>query len=384
VRARLLCRVRSGQTRAFDLAADDALIGREEGLAVTLPFEGVSRQHAKISWDGQSHWLEDLESTNGTFLNGRRLAKEREKLRHLSVVTLGAQTDLVFVLRPEETQTLRRSVIQHAFLIRNVPEALPHELRVGEFTVGRSAACNIVSDSLEVSKMHARLLRSADKLTVRDLGSANGTWVNGVRVSAAQLVDGDLLAFAGDQYRVSVAMGEVASSTTAAMRAEGVVAAPETLPPQQETQPRFSSAWKQRVEGLEKALAANEAEGDDTGRSSTGTDQTLHPSGPGATAASIRIEVRLSGAGVDAVVTGGGSYVIGSGAAAALRVPHPSVGEAHARLILSDVLGSAFIQAEGGETLKNGERVEKTEPLADGDELRLGEVVVRVALRRVE
>jgi predicted component of type VI protein secretion system len=243
--------------------------------------------------------------------------------------------------------------------------------------------------------MHARLLRSADRLTVRDLGSANGTSVNGVRVSAAQLVDGDLLAFAGDQYRVSVAMGEVASSTTAALRAEEVVTARDTLPPQQDTQPRFSSAWKQRVEGLEKAAAADEAEGDDTGRSSSGTDQTLHSSVTAATAADLaipeqlgtamgRIEVRLLGAGADLVVTGGGSYVVGSGAAAALRVPHPSVSEAHARLIVSDVLGSAFIQAEGGETLKNGGKVEKTEPLADGDEVRLGDVVLKIALRRVE
>jgi len=386
VRARLLCRVRSGETRAFDLEGGDALIGREEGIAVSLPFEEVSRQHAKISWDGKSHWLEDLESTNGTFLNGRRLSKEREKLRHLSVVTLGTLTDLVFVVRPDETETLRRSVIQHAFLVRDAPDALPSDVPVGEFTVGRSAGCNIVSDSPEVSKLHARLLRAADKLTVRDLGSANGTWVNGVRVSEAPLLDGDLLAFAGERYRVSVAMGEITSSTVSALRAEEL-AAREAKPKEQET-PRFSTDWKHRVEGLEQASGPLEV-ADDTSRGSASTDQTLYPTAtvassvdqPGAVAG--RIEVRLTGPDVDLVITGGGSYVIGSAAGAPLRIQHPSVAEAHARLIVSDVLGSVFIQGEGGRTLRNGEKVEKTEPLADGDELQLGDVVLSVGIRRV-
>lgn len=377
MRARLLCRVRSGETRAFDLPGDEALIGRDEGLAVTLPLEGVSRRHARIAWDGKSHWLEDLHSTNGTFLNGRRV-KEREKLRHLSVVTLGGETNLVFVMRREETRTLLRTVIQHAFLIRNVPDALPYEVPMGEFTVGRSAACNIVSESVEVSKMHARLTRAAEKLIVRDLGSANGTSVNGVRVAEAPLVDGDVVAFAGDEYRVSIAMGEVTSSSVSLLSAEDAAAA-RAAKPEQET-PRFSTDWKQRFEG-EKPGAALERDGDATDRGSGVTDRTLHPSAP---AAAGRIEVRLVGRGVDLLLTGAGNYVVGSGAGANLRIEHASIAEAHARLIVSDVLGSVFIQGEGGRTLRNGEKVEKTEPLLDGDALELGEVALRVGVRRVD
>ena len=375
MRARLLCRVRSGETRAFDLPGDEALIGRDEGLAVTLPLEGVSRRHARILFDGKSHWLEDLESTNGTFLNGRRVAKEREKLRHLSVVTLGGETNLVFVMRRDETRTLLRTVIQHAFLIRNAPDALPYEVPMGEFTVGRSAACNIVSESSEVSKVHARLTRAAEKLIVRDLGSANGTSVNGVRVAEAPLVDGDIVAFAGDEYRVSIAMGEVTSSSVSMLSAEDAAAA-RAAKPQQET-PRFSTDWKQRFEG-EKPGAAPEREGDATDRGSGGTERTLHPSAAG------RIEVRLVGAGVELLATGAGNYVVGSGAGANLRIEHASIAEAHARLIVSDILGSVFIQGEGGRTLRNGEKVEKTEPLLDGDALELGELRLKVGVRRVD
>ena len=84
---RLVCRLRAGVTLSFELREAEAVLGREPGLAVALPAEGVSRRHARITWDGKSHWVEDLRSTNGTFVNGHPVA--REKLRHLDVVTLG-------------------------------------------------------------------------------------------------------------------------------------------------------------------------------------------------------------------------------------------------------------------------------------------------------
>jgi pSer/pThr/pTyr-binding forkhead associated (FHA) protein len=385
VKARLLVRLRPGETRAFDLPAEaEAVIGRDEGLAVTLPFEEVSRQHARIGWDGKSHWLEDLASTNGTFLNGRRVLKEREKLRHLSVVTLGAHTDLVFVTRPEETQALRRTVIQHAFLVPETSEAeaVPYDIPVGEFTIGRSAACYIVSDSVQVSKLHARITRSADKLSVRDLGSGNGTWVNGARVAEATLVDGDLLAFAEDRYRVSVALAEVTSNTVG-ITAEDVAAAREE---NRETR-RFSTDWKQRVEGLAQEALLREGGAENTDRSRSGAfpDITLNPKSPQiASAGASRIKVRLLGDGVELVAPGAGNYVVGSAPAAALRLERDSVAAAHARVIVSDILGSVFVQAEEGRTLKNGEAVEKTEPLQDGDVVRLGDVELRVSIRRLD
>jgi pSer/pThr/pTyr-binding forkhead associated (FHA) protein len=378
----LLVRARPGETRSFELRAEESVIGRDEGLAVALPLEEVSRRHARIVWDGKHHWLEDLQSTNGTFLNGRRLGKEREKLRHLSVVTLGKGAELVFVLRAEQTETLLRTVIAHAFLARDGDDdALPFELPVGEFTVGRSAACNIVTESREVSKVHARLLRAADKLMVRDLGSANGTAVNGVRVAEAPLVDGDLVSFAGESYRVSMALTQVSSATTK-LRIGGVAAAaaPAPEPPRDET-PRFSPDWKQRALGPSEAAAAAAANAEDETGRGTIPDRTLSAE---ARPSAGRLEVRLAGAGVELVVPGGGSHVLGSGPSVPLRVQHASVAEAHARLIVSAALGTVFVQKEGGRTRRNGRPVERPEPLADGDVLSLSEVELKVTIRRLE
>ena len=67
--AQVRCRLRPGVTLTFTLKSDESLVGRDSGLAVAIPLDGVSRQHARIYWDGRAYWLEDLKSTNGTGLN---------------------------------------------------------------------------------------------------------------------------------------------------------------------------------------------------------------------------------------------------------------------------------------------------------------------------
>src|SRR5207247_4463123 len=92
----LFCHVRAGVILSFKLG-ENSVIGRDQANAVAVPVEGVSRMHARIRFDGKSYWLQDLKSTNGTFLNGQ--AVTRERLRHLDVITLGRELDLVFVVR---------------------------------------------------------------------------------------------------------------------------------------------------------------------------------------------------------------------------------------------------------------------------------------------
>ncbi|MCB1271646.1 MAG: FHA domain-containing protein [Microthrixaceae bacterium] len=50
-----------------------------------------------------------------------------------------------------------------------------------EVTIGRSAGCSIVLDEQYVSSVHTRLFTREDQVFVEDLGSTNGTWINGVR-----------------------------------------------------------------------------------------------------------------------------------------------------------------------------------------------------------
>jgi pSer/pThr/pTyr-binding forkhead associated (FHA) protein len=60
-------------------------------------------------------------------------------------------------------------------------------------TIGRSPGAEFIVDAALVSRLHCQLTATAESLHVKDLGSTNGTFVNGKRVHAAQLKNGDRL-----------------------------------------------------------------------------------------------------------------------------------------------------------------------------------------------
>jgi Protein of unknown function (DUF3662)/FHA domain len=69
------------------------VIGRSRDCDIQLTDPNVSRRHAELRQEGASHWIVDLDSTNGIEVNGRRL--KRAKLEDGDRVTIGS-TDMVF------------------------------------------------------------------------------------------------------------------------------------------------------------------------------------------------------------------------------------------------------------------------------------------------
>lgn len=85
----------------------------------------------------------------------------------------------------------------------NRPIELQRELTL----VGRSDECDLKLDHKSVSKLHCVLFCDGAQVIVRDLGSTNGTRVNGQRVRRAPLVTDDQLGIAGCSFRVVVEEG---------------------------------------------------------------------------------------------------------------------------------------------------------------------------------
>jgi Protein of unknown function (DUF3662)/FHA domain len=69
------------------------LLGRSRECDIQLADRNVSRRHAEVRQEGTTYWVVDLDSTNGTEVNGRRL--QRAKLRDGDRITLGS-TEIVF------------------------------------------------------------------------------------------------------------------------------------------------------------------------------------------------------------------------------------------------------------------------------------------------
>lgn len=76
-------------------------------------------------------------------------------------------------------------------------------LKQGETIVGRSPHCAVVINNRRVSRQHCSLRLAGDVLEVSDLGSSNGTWVNGAPVTeATKLSAGDLLELGEERLEV--------------------------------------------------------------------------------------------------------------------------------------------------------------------------------------
>jgi serine/threonine protein kinase len=84
---------------------------------------------------------------------------------------------------------------------------IPH----GEAMVGRTSDCDVVVRASDVSKQHCRIRVEGDRVQIDDLGSSNGTFVNGKRVEHAELKHGDRLRFADHEFIVHLPRGNAES-----------------------------------------------------------------------------------------------------------------------------------------------------------------------------
>jgi pSer/pThr/pTyr-binding forkhead associated (FHA) protein len=99
-----------------------------------------------------------------------------------------------------------------------------------EITIGRSADCQWVIPSGAVSRRHAVLRRAGNELVVEDLGSSNGTMVNGRRLTGPRaLRDQDRLQLGAVEIRVVIPQPEPSADATIALDATRKLA-PEPAP----------------------------------------------------------------------------------------------------------------------------------------------------------
>ncbi|MCB0952976.1 MAG: FHA domain-containing protein [Microthrixaceae bacterium] len=99
--------------------------------------------------------------------------------------------------RARSPRSSRRSAMPTKLSVVEPPERANSEFPIGpEVTIGRSAGCSIVFDEQYVSSVHTRVFAREDQAFVEDLGSTNGTWVNGVRAV------GQMPVRAGDRVQI--------------------------------------------------------------------------------------------------------------------------------------------------------------------------------------
>ncbi len=101
--AKLVLIIREGADAGREVPlASETTIGRDEAVDLVLSDAGISRTHAKVTPEGMSAVIEDLGSSNGTFVNGERVEDPR-RLRDGDELQLG-NAILAFAAGTDETE----------------------------------------------------------------------------------------------------------------------------------------------------------------------------------------------------------------------------------------------------------------------------------------
>jgi predicted component of type VI protein secretion system len=107
-------------------------------------------------------------------------------------------------------------------VVQGKPEGKVIPLAGPVFKIGRGETCHLRPNSEQVSREHAEFVLTADTVSVKDLGSRNGTLVNGKAITASfQLKDQDLVQVGPLTFAVSIQGAPAASKPASAAPAAG-------------------------------------------------------------------------------------------------------------------------------------------------------------------
>ena len=196
-------------------------LGREPACEIVFDANSgtVSRKHAEIRVEDGNYVIADNKSFNGTLVNEQRITSPIP-LYHNDEIQLGIGGPLLKFNSPSRiapagadlagqrsVQALPPAAVMDAMSPKTIvfnkgassPSLDPNDssepqllmaVRFGqknELSVGRDDSNDISLDGLQISKRHARLVQSGGDVVIDDLGSTNGVFVNGNRVSRQTL-----------------------------------------------------------------------------------------------------------------------------------------------------------------------------------------------------
>jgi ABC transport system ATP-binding/permease protein len=160
--------------KTLDIPDKGLIAGRDPArAALVLEHPSVSGVHAEfVPGDGKV-MLADR-STNGTFVNGLRVTKS--DLHDGDYITFGRYSGKSVIFRTGLEPELKIETI---------------DLDKDRIVIGRDTSCDVCVNHPTVTKKHAEIVKQDGKVFITDLGSTNGTFVNGIRIKRHQLQELD-------------------------------------------------------------------------------------------------------------------------------------------------------------------------------------------------
>lgn len=179
-------------------------IGRDNSCNVSIPSGFVSSKHTEIISDGFNIYINDLQSRNGTFLNGKKIVSgQREKIGIGDVITFSADATIqLLVMHPESVaqSSVSKKRIQTVSSGSDLMSILNNK---GKALIGRSDNCDKCIKDESISRRHAVITKEGNRYFIQDT-SRNGTYVNGNLVGGVMpLEPSDEITICGYRFKIS-------------------------------------------------------------------------------------------------------------------------------------------------------------------------------------
>ncbi|MFT6818979.1 MAG: pSer/pThr/pTyr-binding forkhead associated (FHA) protein [Myxococcota bacterium] len=206
--------------RVVPLREGTSRMGRADDSEIVLSDVGVSRRHSRIIVNNGTVRVEDLGSGNGTYVRGQRV--DRQPLTDGDEIVIDPFVIQVRMIgkhigdhTPQVPLRARLDVVTGPTLAHTT-----YPIPARGLTVGRSDTRDVILPDPAGSRHHCSIFLQQRVHVLRDMGSANGVYVNGQRVDECTLNDGDIitignteLKYVSDQAaRQSTARGRKASN----------------------------------------------------------------------------------------------------------------------------------------------------------------------------
>jgi ABC-type multidrug transport system ATPase subunit/predicted component of type VI protein secretion system len=183
-------RLPNGKIVFFAVVKDSIIAGRTSEADLVLAYPFVSARHFELRRLENEYTITDLESTNGTLLNNKKLtAGIQTNIHHNDIIRIGDDSfgislGLTFKNPAEPVAPQEGFNIAAPTMMMKAEETI---------TIGRTMECDICLDTPTVSRHHARISKRDKVFTLEDLGSKNGTFVNDKPIKLVELIDGDII-----------------------------------------------------------------------------------------------------------------------------------------------------------------------------------------------
>jgi len=191
-------------------------IGRSHTSDIILPSDNVSRRHACLYTVDGKCYIEDLSSSNGVFVNGRRI-NEVYQIQRSAQIKVG---DYYLHIESDAEQGVEEERTWCKLTGRNLAFANQvFRIQRKVNLIGRGKDCTLTIIDPSVSRIHTKIsVERSGALTIEDLKSSNGTFVNDERIEVATIHHRDIIRFGNVEFMVEVPEQE--GGTTAAKPAK--------------------------------------------------------------------------------------------------------------------------------------------------------------------